>query len=256
MVRGPLFIEEGEEIIVSTKDGKYAPMTNKEEKKKQFNKLIKAIRRNPEKGLCQFYEFYAKIITTTAKVICHSTDKVNEVVNNVLIKIWKLSESLGEVNNPEGWIYTITANTAKDAMREHYMLPLDENIVSTKDEIQVIVDRDSFDWMIKDLSEVEQMIMIHKFVSRYTFQDIAEEINKPLTTITSIYYRALEKIKKKLVIIKESAPINKGDVVARVEYYQGNTLLGSVDVLALKAVEKQQYHHALEKIFYQFINIY
>ena len=52
------------------------------------------------------------------------------------------------------------------------------------------------------------------------------------------------------------APINKGDVVARVEYYQGNTLLGSVDVLALKAVEKQQYHHALEKIFYQFINIY
>lgn len=65
-----------------------------------------------------------------------------------------------------------------------------------------------------------------------------------------------DQIKKKLVIIKESAPINKGDVVARVEYYQGNTLLGSVDVLALKAVEKQQYHHALEKIFYQFINIY
>ncbi len=65
-----------------------------------------------------------------------------------------------------------------------------------------------------------------------------------------------DKVTKKLVIVKEQAPIKKGDVVAKVEYYQGDTLLGSVDVLALKSIEQQQYHHALEKIFYQFINIY
>lgn len=65
-----------------------------------------------------------------------------------------------------------------------------------------------------------------------------------------------DKVTKKLVIVKEQAPIKKGDVVAKVEYYRGNTLLGSVDVLALKSIEKQQYHHTLEKIFYQFINIY
>ena len=63
-------------------------------------------------------------------------------------------------------------------------------------------------------------------------------------------------ITKKLIIVKEQAPIKKGEVVAKVEYYQDDTLLGSVDVLALKSVKKQQYRHALEKIFYQFINIY
>lgn len=144
----------------------------------------------------RFYEVYAKIITTTAKVICRSTDKTNEVVNDVLVKIWKLAERVGEVDNPEGWVYVITANTAKDAMRERYVFPLDENIVSDDDQIQEIIDRHSFYWMIKDLSKIEQTVIIHKFVSLYTFQEIADGLEKPLTTITSIYYRALEKIKK------------------------------------------------------------
>lgn len=63
-------------------------------------------------------------------------------------------------------------------------------------------------------------------------------------------------ITKKLIMVKEQAPIKKGDIVAKVEYYQGDVLLGSVDVQAVKAVEKQQFHHAFEKIFYEFINIY
>lgn len=171
-------------------------MTNREDKKREFNKLMKGIRRNPEKGLRQFYDVYAKIITTTAKVICRSTDKTNEIVNDVLVKIWKLAETVGEVDNPEGWVYIITANTAKDAIRERYVFPLDENIVSDDDQIQEIIDRHSFYLMIKDLAEIEQTVMIHKFVSLYTFQEIADELGKPLTTITSIYYRALEKIKK------------------------------------------------------------
>ena len=63
-------------------------------------------------------------------------------------------------------------------------------------------------------------------------------------------------IKKKMTILKEKAPIQKGDVIAKVDYYQGDTLLGSVDVVAVKAVEKQEYIDALEKIFYIFIDIY
>lgn len=167
-----------------------------EKRKKQFKKLMKAIKRDPEKGLRQFYEKYARIIQTTAQVICRSTDKANEVVNDVLVKIWKLARTIGEIDNPEGWIYVITANTAKDSLRERNLFPLNENIVASVDELQRVLDRHSFYWMIKDLSEIEQTIMIHKFVSQYTFQEIADELGKPLTTITSIYYRALEKMKK------------------------------------------------------------
>lgn len=63
-------------------------------------------------------------------------------------------------------------------------------------------------------------------------------------------------IKKKLVAVKESAPINKGEVVAKMEYYQGETLLGSMEIVAAESIEQQKYHHALERLFRQYINIY
>lgn len=169
---------------------------NDDEKKKQFEKLMKEIRRDPEKGLRRLYDAYAKIMQTTAQVICRSTDKANEVVNDVLVKIWKLAEKIEDIDNPEGWIYVITANTAKDSLRERNSFPLEEDIAASKDAIQEVLDRNSFYWMIQDLSEIEQAIMIHKFVSGCTFQEIAEVLEKPMTTVTSTYYRALDKIKK------------------------------------------------------------
>lgn len=63
-------------------------------------------------------------------------------------------------------------------------------------------------------------------------------------------------VTKKLVLVKEAAPVKEGDVVARMEYEQNNASLGSVNIIAIETVEKQQYHHALEKILRQFINIY
>ena len=143
----------------------------------------------------KFYVLYAKIIQTTALAICHSSDRANSVVNDVLVKIWKIADKIDNVDNPEGWIFTITANTAKDAMRERSFVPLEENVVSDKDHIQDVIDKESFYWMIKDLSETEQTVIIEKFISCCTFQEISDNLNKPLTTVTSIYYRALEKIK-------------------------------------------------------------
>ena len=169
-----------------------------EERKKLFKKIMKEIRRNREKGMRLFYETYAKIIIITARTICSSSDKAEEVVDDVLVKICNLSKTVEEVDNPEGWIYVITANTAKDSLRQRKLFPLSEDVAVDDRELQEVIDRASFNWAIKDLSEIEQRIMIHKFVCKSTFQDIADELDKPLTTVTAIYYRALEKVKKKV----------------------------------------------------------
>lgn len=172
--------------------------TEEKDKRKQFRRVMEAIRREPQKGLEMFHESYGQIIQTTARVICRSSDKADEVVDEVFVKVWEYAKSGREVANPEGWVYTVTANTAKQAMRDRYVLPLGEDIAVAKDSIQDVIDEQSFYWMIEDLSETEQTVMIHKFVANETFQEIAEGFGKPLTTITSVYYRAFGKIKKKL----------------------------------------------------------
>ncbi len=169
-------------------------------RKKQFKKLLRGILRNPQKGIEKFYDTYKKIIQATAKMLCRSPHKANEVVNDVLIKVWQYAEVVltTDVKNPEGWVYVITVNTAKTALRERYNYTLEENRTAEVDLIQQIYDRSSFDWLIKDLSETEQTIMIQRFIAQYTFQEIADELEKPLPTVTSIYYRGLEKIKKRI----------------------------------------------------------
>lgn len=62
-------------------------------------------------------------------------------------------------------------------------------------------------------------------------------------------------IQKKLVIVKDAAPIKKGEIVAKMEYYIGKQLMGSVDIIATGPVEKQNYRHALERIFKEYINV-
>lgn len=61
---------------------------------------------------------------------------------------------------------------------------------------------------------------------------------------------------KKLILIKPEAPIEKGEVIAQVQYEQNGNVLGTVDIVSEEDVEKQEYRHALEKIFRRFINIY
>ena len=64
-----------------------------------------------------------------------------------------------------------------------------------------------------------------------------------------------EEVEKEIVMLKEEAPVKKGEIVAKVEYKQGDKLLGSVDVIAVKEVKKAKYYHTFQKLFYQFLQL-
>lgn len=63
-------------------------------------------------------------------------------------------------------------------------------------------------------------------------------------------------IKKEIQILKDQAPVRKGDVIAKAVYTKDGKELGSMDIVAVENVDKQDYHHALRRIFEQYINIY
>ena len=81
---------------------------------------MEAIRRDLGKGLRLFYETYGKLIQVTALVACRSSDKVGEVIDDVFVKVWTYAKSGGRAENPGGWFYRVTANTARQATRARY----------------------------------------------------------------------------------------------------------------------------------------
>lgn len=190
--------------ILIVKIVKYKEMQKMEDyqgtndKTEKLYKLLKKIAKGKKGGLEEFYEIYGEMILITAMSLCHSKEKADEVVNTVLIKIWKQAESLQEREISEGWLYVTTVNCAKDKMREKVWLPLEETLISQNNEIDELIDRESFISMTEDLSNIEQELLVYKFAQGMTFKEIAKEMKQPLSTISSTYYRSLEKIKEKL----------------------------------------------------------
>lgn len=184
-------------ILLTERDWKMSERENQEKRQQDFAKIIKKIIDNAEIGLKEFYEKYGRLIQITAKTFCEK-DTAHEVMNDVLVKVWKNARKIKNIENPEGWIYTITVNTIKSTFKRKHTFPLNENMMSDKNIINDVIEQDAFDALIKNCTETERCIMIHKFVLKYTFQEIAEETKMPLSTVTSIYYRALKKIEKEI----------------------------------------------------------
>ena len=168
--------------------------SNKKNSIKIFRGIIKKICLNAQEGLREFYETHGKIIRTTAQLMCRNDkSKVDKIENEVLVKIWKASGKLGKVDNPEGLIYKITLNCGRDALSERQFVYLDEKVAATYDETSKIFERDSFYKIISKLSYEEQGLMVHRFLFKNTFKEISDELGKPISSLSSVYYRALNK---------------------------------------------------------------
>lgn len=159
-----------------------------------FRNILRKIRENEKHGMRLFYKEYGKMIYSVAYMSCHSKEMSDETVNDVLLKVWKMNETVAEMDNPVGWLYTVTANTARDKLRTE--TPVSSEKIQAAEEPYTRTDEgEAFFHMIGGLNEREQQIMIYRFVSDYTFEDIASLTGRPLSTVTSAYYRALQKIK-------------------------------------------------------------
>ena len=163
-----------------------------------FREHITRILDGSSSDMHEFYDTYGRFIKITAFYYCKDDDKSNEVVNQVLIKVWKNAEKLKEINNPLGWLYRVTINCTKDLFKRRVHLPLNEYILADEDAFEELLSLDSFESLISSLDKHEQRIMNYKFIQRFSFQEIAKIMGKPLSTISSIYYRATEKLKEKV----------------------------------------------------------
>ena len=170
-----------------------------EEELERFRQIVSFMEKDSENGFKIFYEAYGKFIFHTARLYVRDEFTLTEVVNEVLIRIWNNRKRLKGIDSPKSWIYVITVNCAKRKLRtKNRYVALEETVVDKRDGIQEFIDRDSFYFMIKDLSEIEQQIVLHKCALQFTFKEIGQIMKRGTSTISNIYYRALEKIEPKL----------------------------------------------------------
>jgi len=58
-------------------------------------------------ALKEFYDYYSDMIFLTAKSVCHTIEKADDVVNRVLVKIWHKAAELVDRDINESWLYVV-----------------------------------------------------------------------------------------------------------------------------------------------------
>ena len=168
--------------------------------KVEFKKLISRIANKENSAFEEFYNLYGRLIQSAALATTRDTFMADEVVNDILLKIWQQAPDIKGIKRPRSWIYTITANHAKNLVKKtkEYIEIFDIDIPVSIKEVDEIHDESAFIYRLRNLNEKEQQIMILRFVEDMTFKEIAYEMKEPMGNITITYYRALEKIRKNL----------------------------------------------------------
>ena len=163
----------------------------------EFYQSIIAIQKDERTELEKFNTRNGSFIKKVADMF-QASIKSDDIVAEVFYKIWKFSMRPKYIENPYGWLYTVTVNCAKTMLRDSKTLPLSESIVAPTNEIENFISKDSCKYLVRDLSLNEKTILSLKIDGGFTFEEIAKIMRVPFGTVTSAYYRACDKLKEDL----------------------------------------------------------
>ena len=165
---------------------------NKKELKNIFNQIKKGV-----EDLCSKYY---KLIYGIAFSILKNKEDSEDAVQNFVTKLYSMDDKNLPKDKEATWLYTVAKNEALQILRKKKK-ELDiysENIYeieNANDEIEKIIDKESFNKLISNLNNKEKEIVSLKIISDLSFSEISKLLEQPTSTIKWKYYRAVYKIK-------------------------------------------------------------
>ena len=168
---------------------------NKKELKQLFNK----IKENNEEAVEDLYNKYNKVIYSIAFSVLKNKEDSEDVVQNVIVKIYNLDKDKLPKEKEATWLYTVTKNEALEFIRKNNKQVELENVYEIEDnnnEIDKIIDKENFNKLISNLTDKEKEIISLKIISNLSFKQIQMLIGEPINTIKWRYYNSLYKLKQ------------------------------------------------------------
>ncbi len=143
--------------------------------------------------------------------IAGNTFEAEDIVQEVLIKIWKKKEQFLSIDNKEAWCMTITRNLAIDKKRARKMK------ISSIDDYHHIGDRESTPSEALEMSETMKTIMSHidalperqksvvhlRDVEGFTYKEISEMTSLSVDQVKVTLHRARKTLREKLRNIRK-----------------------------------------------------
>ena len=146
----------------------------------------------------KLYNNYNKLIYSIAYSILKNKQDAEDIVQIVFEKIYLIDKEKLPNKNETSWLYSVTKNeTINYLKRNKNNIDLDSiyNIEDDNNEINKIINQDSYNRLIGKLNDKEKEIISLKIVSNLSFEEIGKLLKEPTGTIKWRYYKAVNTLK-------------------------------------------------------------
>jgi len=165
--------------------------------------LVEASKVGSQEAFSGLYDIYIKKIYNFIYYKTLNDVVAEDICSGVFIKAWQKLQQFQE-GSFSAWIYTIARNSITDYYRrEKNYLNIDDcwDLADKNDFLSQIDNGLNFDRIrpiLLDLKKEEREILIMRFWMDFSFQEIAEHLNKNEGAVKMSCGRALKKIKNKI----------------------------------------------------------
>ena len=146
----------------------------------------------------KLYNNYNKLIYNISYSILKNKQDAEDIVQIVFEKLYLIDKEKLPNRNESSWLYSITKNeTINYLKRNKNNIDLDSiyNIEDDNNEINKIIDQDSYNRLISKLNNKEKEIISLKIISNLSFEEIGKLLKEPTGTIKWRYYKAVNTLK-------------------------------------------------------------
>lgn len=162
--------------------------------KQELHNIFKGIANKEEKEFNKLYERYNKLLYGVSFSILKNKESSEDITQTVFTKIWNMNTNNLPTSNEASWLYSITKNETLNFLRKQKTTLNLEDIYyinNDNNELNEIMEKDTFNRIIAKLNEREQEIVSLKILSDFSFKEISQILNTPIGTVQWKYYKSL-----------------------------------------------------------------
>ncbi len=167
---------------------------------KTLDALIKKVAQKDLTAMERLYKLTKAGIYGFALSILKSQTDAEDVLHETYLSIWVSAHMYASEGKPMAWLITIAKNHCFKIFRNRKWQDEAELREETTSENYDFTLATEEKWILKECMEAlnddeRQIIMLHA-VSGFKYREIAEFLNKPLSTVLSKHHRGIKKLKE------------------------------------------------------------
>lgn len=158
--------------------------------------IVKSIKKGNLESLVSWINDRHDKLYKIAWSYVYNHQDIEDIFQNTILKVYENIESLKETKYFETWVISILINECRQNLRNTKREVLHENI-----ELEDFYN-DNYDFFqeINSIDEIYKEVIILKYISGYSQEEISKILNIPLGTVKSRIYRGLRDLR---ILLKE-----------------------------------------------------